>query len=166
MNVPGWQLHVLSGKPKPIWSVWVNGNWRLTFTFDGEDAVLVDYLTTTREPPWHACSSRHTPGATLKEDVLPALGLTVTDAARQLESPVPPSPRILNGHAAISPEMARRIEAWLARNAVAGRKSGWGCRWITICGWQSKTRAKGHVCTGIEGGLIPQESASSIIPSR
>ena len=21
----------------------VNGNWRLTFTFEGEDAVLVDY---------------------------------------------------------------------------------------------------------------------------
>jgi len=22
----------------------VNGNWRLTYTFDGRDAVLVDYL--------------------------------------------------------------------------------------------------------------------------
>jgi len=22
----------------------VNGNWRLTFTFDGEDAILVDYM--------------------------------------------------------------------------------------------------------------------------
>jgi proteic killer suppression protein len=25
------------------WSVKVNGNWRITFTFDGEDAILVDY---------------------------------------------------------------------------------------------------------------------------
>jgi proteic killer suppression protein len=25
------------------WSVTVNGNWRLTFTFEGNDAVLVDY---------------------------------------------------------------------------------------------------------------------------
>ena len=25
------------------WSVWVSGNWRLTFTFENEDAVLVDY---------------------------------------------------------------------------------------------------------------------------
>ena len=25
------------------WSVWVNGNWRITFLFEGEDAVLVDY---------------------------------------------------------------------------------------------------------------------------
>jgi len=25
------------------YSVWVNGNWRMTFTFDGAHAVLVDY---------------------------------------------------------------------------------------------------------------------------
>ncbi|WP_083831104.1 type II toxin-antitoxin system RelE/ParE family toxin [Chromohalobacter israelensis] len=25
------------------WTIPVNGNWRLTFTFDGEDAILVDY---------------------------------------------------------------------------------------------------------------------------
>jgi toxin HigB-1 len=40
MNLPGWKLRALSGER---WSVWVNGNWRLTFAFDGEDAVLVDY---------------------------------------------------------------------------------------------------------------------------
>ena len=39
MNVPGWKLHALStGR----WSVSVNGNWRMTFEFDGEDAILVD----------------------------------------------------------------------------------------------------------------------------
>jgi proteic killer suppression protein len=43
MNVPGWKLHALSGKLENHWSVWVNGNWRLTFTFEGEDAVLVDF---------------------------------------------------------------------------------------------------------------------------
>jgi proteic killer suppression protein len=40
MNVPGWKLHQLS---TGHWSVWVNGNWRLTFAFDGENAILVDY---------------------------------------------------------------------------------------------------------------------------
>jgi len=40
MNVPGWRLHPLSGGH---WSVWVNGTWRMSFTFDGTDAVLVDY---------------------------------------------------------------------------------------------------------------------------
>ena len=40
MVMPGWRLHALTtGR----WSVWVNGNWRMTFTFDGVDAVLVDY---------------------------------------------------------------------------------------------------------------------------
>ncbi len=44
MNVPGWRLHPLSGRDLGgHWSVWVNGNWRLTFTFEGVDAVLVDY---------------------------------------------------------------------------------------------------------------------------
>ncbi len=53
------------------------------------------------------------PGATLKEDVLPALGLSVTQAARQLGVTRVALSRVLNGRAAISPEMARRIESWL-----------------------------------------------------
>jgi len=40
MNVPGWKLHQLSTGQ---WSIWVNGNWRLTFDFDGENVVLIDY---------------------------------------------------------------------------------------------------------------------------
>lgn len=40
MNIPGWKLHPLT---TGHWSVWVNGNWRMTFTFEGADAVLVDY---------------------------------------------------------------------------------------------------------------------------
>lgn len=43
MNLPGWRLHLLSGDLAGHWSVWVNGNWRLTFTFDDGDVVLVDY---------------------------------------------------------------------------------------------------------------------------
>lgn len=43
MGVPGWGLHQLSGDLKGHWSVKVNGNWRLTFRFEGEDAILVDY---------------------------------------------------------------------------------------------------------------------------
>jgi addiction module HigA family antidote len=53
------------------------------------------------------------PGETLKEDVLPALGLNVTAAAAQLGVTRPALSRVLNGHAAISPEMALRIEDWL-----------------------------------------------------
>ena len=43
MNVPTWQLHPLHVKLQDHWAVTVNGNWRLTFTFQGEDAILVDY---------------------------------------------------------------------------------------------------------------------------
>jgi toxin HigB-1 len=43
MNVPGWELHPLKGKLAGHWSIWVNGNWRMTFTFDDGDAILVDY---------------------------------------------------------------------------------------------------------------------------
>ena len=43
MDVPGWHLHALQGNLKAHWSVRVNGNWRITFKFEGEDAVLVDY---------------------------------------------------------------------------------------------------------------------------
>ncbi len=39
-----WRLHPLQGKYDGFWSIRVNGNWRVIFTFDGADAVLVDYL--------------------------------------------------------------------------------------------------------------------------
>ncbi|HNL36817.1 MAG TPA: type II toxin-antitoxin system RelE/ParE family toxin [Agitococcus sp.] len=44
-----WSLHKLSGKnPKGQsveghYAIKVNGNWRLTFYFEDEHAVLVDY---------------------------------------------------------------------------------------------------------------------------
>ena len=44
MNLPGFRLHQLTGNKKDIWSVSVNGNWRVTFYFKGIDAYLVDYL--------------------------------------------------------------------------------------------------------------------------
>ncbi len=53
------------------------------------------------------------PGLTLREDVLPALGLGVTQAAAQLGVSRVALSRVLNGRAAISPDMALRIEAWL-----------------------------------------------------
>jgi toxin HigB-1 len=43
MNRPGWDWHALKGELKGHWAVTVNGNWRLTFAFENEDAILVDY---------------------------------------------------------------------------------------------------------------------------
>jgi len=36
-------LHQLRGKHRGRWSVRVSGNWRITFKFDGPDALDVDY---------------------------------------------------------------------------------------------------------------------------
>jgi proteic killer suppression protein len=44
MDGSGWGFHALSGVLKGHWAVSVNGNWRITFTFRGEDAEVVDYL--------------------------------------------------------------------------------------------------------------------------
>lgn len=43
MNFPGWDLHELKGDLAGHWSIKVNANWRMTFRFEGEDAILVDY---------------------------------------------------------------------------------------------------------------------------
>ena len=43
MDAPGWKLHILKGDLAGNWAVWVDGNTRLTFAFDGKDAALVDY---------------------------------------------------------------------------------------------------------------------------
>ncbi|SAK44539.1 plasmid maintenance system killer [Caballeronia calidae] len=43
MNLPGWKLHGLDGSLAGHYSVSVNGNWRMTFRFEGVDVVLVDY---------------------------------------------------------------------------------------------------------------------------
>lgn len=53
------------------------------------------------------------PGEILREDVLPALGLTITDAAAQLGVTRAALSRVLNARAAISSEMALRLEGWL-----------------------------------------------------
>ena len=43
MNAPGYDLHPLKGNLAGHWSVGVSGNWRLMFSFEGEDVELVDY---------------------------------------------------------------------------------------------------------------------------
>ncbi|TCZ61266.1 type II toxin-antitoxin system RelE/ParE family toxin [Roseicella aquatilis] len=41
LNIPGWRLHPLHGKPKR-WAVAVNGPWRVTFEWEDGDALRVD----------------------------------------------------------------------------------------------------------------------------
>jgi proteic killer suppression protein len=43
MDVPGFRLHPLNGSEKGRWSVWVNGNWRVTFEFRDGHPYVLDY---------------------------------------------------------------------------------------------------------------------------
>ena len=74
------------------------------------------------------------PGLSIKENCLEPLGLNITEAAKVLGVARHTLSRVLNGHAAISPEMAIRLEKagwsnaefWLRRqtayNLVQARK--------------------------------------------
>ena len=57
------------------------------------------------------------PGLVLREDVLPDLGLSVTDAAGQLGVSRVALSRVINGRAAISADMAIRFAQWLGGSA-------------------------------------------------
>lgn len=50
------------------------------------------------------------PGETLREDVLGALGIEVTDAAQRLGMSRTTLSRVINGRAGISPDLALRLE--------------------------------------------------------
>jgi addiction module HigA family antidote len=84
------------------------------------------------------------PGATLREDVLPALGLKVTEAARQLGVSRVALSRVLNEHAAISPEMALRIEAWLGVER-GGSADVWLAEQATYDLWLARQGGVSHV---------------------
>lgn len=43
MDIPGFKLHSLKGANADRWSIWVNGNWRLTFEFRDGNAFVLDY---------------------------------------------------------------------------------------------------------------------------
>jgi len=43
IDVPGYRLHPLKGRARNRWSIWVSGNWRLTFEFRDGNAYVLDY---------------------------------------------------------------------------------------------------------------------------
>lgn len=77
------------------------------------------------------------PGETLRNDILPALGLTVTEASAQLGVTRAALSRVLNGRAAISPEMALRIEKWLGVEN-GGRADVWLAEQASYDLWQTR----------------------------
>ncbi len=43
LDIPGYRLHELKGNRKGIWSISVNGNWRITFEFVDGNIFIVNY---------------------------------------------------------------------------------------------------------------------------
>ncbi len=41
--VPSWKLHPLQGNFKGYYAITVSANWRLTFKFEDEDVILLNY---------------------------------------------------------------------------------------------------------------------------
>lgn len=80
------------------------------------------------------------PGEMLKEDVLPDLGLTVTDAAAQLGVSRVALSRVINGRAAISAELAIRLAQWLGGSAEI-----WLRAQLQYDLWQAEQKSKAKV---------------------
>ncbi|WP_421851166.1 type II toxin-antitoxin system RelE/ParE family toxin [Marinomonas sp.] len=43
INLPGFNLHPLKGNRDGVWSITVNGNWRITFEFIDGNAYILNY---------------------------------------------------------------------------------------------------------------------------
>jgi len=43
LDIPGYRLHQLKGSLKSVWSITVNGNWRITFEFSEGNVYIVNY---------------------------------------------------------------------------------------------------------------------------
>ena len=84
------------------------------------------------------------PGLTLRDDVLPALGLTVSQAARQLKVARTTLSRLIQGRSAISPEMALRIQAWLGVER-GGDSRLWLAEQNAYDMWQAHQKLKGEL---------------------
>ncbi len=83
MGPPGWRIHQLSGDRAGTWSISVTGNWRLTFDLEAGD---------------------------IRQEILEELGLSISQAATILGVRRATLSDLVNGNAALSAEMALRIE--------------------------------------------------------
>jgi addiction module HigA family antidote len=86
------------------------------------------------------------PRETLKEDILPDLGLTVTEAAQQLGVSRAALSRVINGHAAVSADMAIRLSQWLGGGAEI-----WLRAQLQYGLWQAEKKPRAEVKPAVRG---------------
>lgn len=113
LRVPGFDFHPLLGLPQR-YSLHDDGPWCITFGWTGENAVEVDLENYHQEGCMMTMPGRcptH-PGEILREDSLPALGLSVAAFARALGVSRQMVHGLLAERSAVSPEMAVRLGAF------------------------------------------------------
>lgn len=81
------------------------------------------------------------PAETLREDILPSLGLTVSQAAQQLGVSRVALSRVLNGRASISIDLARRLEIWLDGPANGPSAESWLQGQLAYDLWHAKQQS-------------------------
>ncbi len=80
------------------------------------------------------------PGSILREDILPELNLSVTEAAKKLGVSRVSLSRLINEKSAISPEMALKIENWLGVEN-GGRAELWAGMQLDYDMWNARLAA-------------------------
>ena len=115
-TVPGWKAHRLAGDRKEGWSLTVTRNWRIAFRIDRAEDEIVDlhhgdYHQEARMSTVQGIGMKKPahPGGFVKSEIVEALGLTVTGAARALAVTRPALSALRNERASLLPEMALRI---------------------------------------------------------
>jgi antitoxin HigA-1 len=140
LNLPGWKCHRLAGSSEGHWSVWVMRKLALNLCLRKRRcrhcelprlSLRMRVMTAQHKPPH--------PGETLREDVLPSLGLTVTEAAKALSVARATFSKVLNGRAAISPQMALRLEKWLG-TANGGDANLWLSQQMAFDLWEARKK--------------------------
>ena len=101
--------------------------------------LVLIMMTTTENSNLNTMFNPPHPGAILREDVLPEMGLTVTEAAIQIGVSRVTLSRVLNGRAAISPDMALRLESWLGVENGC-RSETWLTQQLAYDLWKSRQK--------------------------
>jgi addiction module HigA family antidote len=92
------------------------------------------------------------PGLILRDDVLPELGLTVSEAAAQLGVARVTLSRVINGRTAISAEMALRLAKWLGNGPEI-----WLRMQVAYDLWNAKKASKARL-VGIKRAAVPEHA--------
>src|SRR5260221_14088006 len=117
LNIPGFDFHPLKGHKPTRYTIHINGPWCITFEWADGDALHVDLEQYHQNEPMNATAAKRQasrapthPGAILREDVLPALRLSVSETARRLHVSRQTLHDLLAERKGFTPEMALRID--------------------------------------------------------